>query len=61
MIQTYDSQDIAKMVLGDKVKPFSWKTIQAAARAGELRGRKVGKSWRFLEEDVKEWLSYRNG
>jgi excisionase family DNA binding protein len=33
----------------------SVKTLLALARAGELRGRKVGREWRFVREDL---LSY---
>lgn len=61
MINTLSAHEVAQLALGDKCTPFSFKIIQAKARAGELKGRKVGKVWRFLEDEVREWLSYRNG
>lgn len=31
-------------------------TLQARARAGQIPGAKIGKQWRFLEEDLLEYL-----
>lgn len=58
---TLSDRQVAQLVLGADAKTTSWKSIQAAARRGELKGRQVARRWRFLEEDVKDWISYRNG
>jgi excisionase family DNA binding protein len=32
------------------------KTVRELAAAGKLPGRKVGKEWRFLKENLEKWL-----
>jgi excisionase family DNA binding protein len=32
------------------------KTLQKMARRGEIRGKHVGKLWRFRASDLNEWL-----
>lgn len=59
-LKTIGADDVARIAFGDKRTPFSKKTICAAARRGEILGRKVGREWRFLEEAVKDWLLHRN-
>jgi excisionase family DNA binding protein len=60
MITTMSDRQLAEMALGPDCKPSSWKFIQQAIRRGELRARKIGRKWRILEDDAKEWISYRN-
>ncbi len=30
--------------------------VRALAEAGELRGRKIGRDWRFLKSDLENWV-----
>lgn len=59
-LKTIGAEDVARIAFGDKWSPFSKKTICAAARRGEIRARKIGREWRFLEQEVHNWLTNRN-
>ena len=34
-------------------------TVYRLAQGGELPGRKVGGAWRFLQQDIEDWLRER--
>jgi excisionase family DNA binding protein len=51
--ETLDLQGVAALL---KAEP---ETVALYARAGELPGTKMGKSWVFLREDVLEFLRKR--
>lgn len=61
MISTLSDKELAKVIWGSKCTPFSYKSIQAEIRAGNLKARKVNRVWVIEEENAKDWLSYRNG
>ena len=33
-----------------------WKTIQRMARQGEIRGKQVGRAWRFHRDAIRDFL-----
>ncbi|MBI5443872.1 MAG: helix-turn-helix domain-containing protein [Deltaproteobacteria bacterium] len=41
-----------------KVKPA---TVRKLLREGQLPGKRIGKSWRILEEELRQWLATDRG
>lgn len=55
----YSDKEAAPIILKDKCKPTSWKSVQAAIRRGELKGRHFGRSYQILGSDLMDFISYR--
>lgn len=36
-------------------------TVVRMARRGDLPGRRVGRRWRFLQAEIRQWLLVRGG
>lgn len=51
-----DDREVAKLLFGAKCKTNSWKTIQRMARNNEIRGKLVGRQWRFHREAIRDFL-----
>lgn len=56
---TYSDREAAQIVLGDRCKMSSWKSIQAAIRRGELKARHLGRCYTILGQDLIDFISYR--
>lgn len=52
-------KELAAILFKDELKPTSWKTIQKMARSGDIKGKQVGRSWRFHRDAVRDFLLSR--
>lgn len=56
MDEIINDRQVAEIIFKNEVKPTSWKTIQKMARNGDIRGKRVGRFWRFHRSAIKDFL-----